>query len=213
MQDTRSNAKVKLSYFDFSGSRGEECRLALHLAGIDFHDNRIKGKDWPAKKPGTPFGGVPVLEIAGLGVLAQSNAILGFIGAQHGLLPDDAFEAARHHAILNAVEDVTTRIAPALRLDGDAKKAAREELGAGYLKHWSGNLEAMIVGPFVAGEWISVADIKLYVLICWIERGYVDHIPPGYFADFAKLFALYRAVGSHPKVVEFENREPQVTVL
>jgi hypothetical protein len=32
--------KPKLIYFDAPVSRGEECRLALHLAGIDFEDDR-----------------------------------------------------------------------------------------------------------------------------------------------------------------------------
>ena len=35
-------SKPKLTYFDAPVSRGEECRLALHLAGIDFEDVRIK---------------------------------------------------------------------------------------------------------------------------------------------------------------------------
>ena len=34
-------SKPKLIYFDAPVSRGEECRLALHLAGIDFEDVRI----------------------------------------------------------------------------------------------------------------------------------------------------------------------------
>ena len=28
-------AKIKLTYFDVPSSRGEECRLALHLAGLE----------------------------------------------------------------------------------------------------------------------------------------------------------------------------------
>jgi glutathione S-transferase len=46
--------KPKLTYFDAPVSRGEECRLALHLAGIDFEDGRIKIADWPALKERTP---------------------------------------------------------------------------------------------------------------------------------------------------------------
>ena len=43
-----SMAKPRLIYFDAPVSRGEECRLALHLAGVDFEDVRIKFDAWPA---------------------------------------------------------------------------------------------------------------------------------------------------------------------
>ena len=59
--------RPKLSYFDFPGGRGEDCRIALHLAGVDFEDERIKGTDWAARKATTPFGALPVLEIEGKG--------------------------------------------------------------------------------------------------------------------------------------------------
>jgi glutathione S-transferase len=58
-------SKPKLIYFDVPVSRGEECRLALHLAGIDFDDVRIKPADWPALKDQTPYGSLPVLEWPG----------------------------------------------------------------------------------------------------------------------------------------------------
>ena len=48
--------KPKLIYFDAPVSRGEEVRLALHIAGVDFHDERIKFDQWPAMKPTTPYG-------------------------------------------------------------------------------------------------------------------------------------------------------------
>ena len=68
--------KPKLIYFDAPVSRGEECRLALHLAGIDFEDSRIKFADWPALKAQTPYGAMPVLELPGKPPLAHTNAIL-----------------------------------------------------------------------------------------------------------------------------------------
>ena len=86
-------SRLRLVYFDFAGSRGEECRIALHLAGIDFEDVRVKSDEWPAMKINTPFGAMPVLEIPGKAPLAHSNAILVFIGRQHRLHPADAFEA------------------------------------------------------------------------------------------------------------------------
>ena len=79
--------KPKLTYFDAPVSRGEECRLALHLAGVDFVDNR------PTVKPTTPYGSIPVLELPGAPPLAHSNAILALIGRRHGMHPTDDVES------------------------------------------------------------------------------------------------------------------------
>jgi glutathione S-transferase len=72
-------SKPRLIYFDAPVSRGEECRLALHLAGVEFEDVRIASADWPALKPKTPFGALPVLELPGLPPLGQSNGGTGSI--------------------------------------------------------------------------------------------------------------------------------------
>ena len=121
-------SKPRLIYFDFAGSRGEECRIALHLAGIDFEDVRVKRGDWPAMKADMPFGRLPVLEIPGEVPLAHSNAILVFVGRQHRLHPADAFEAARHEALMCAVEELRDTMTPALRItDPEQKRQAREE--------------------------------------------------------------------------------------
>jgi glutathione S-transferase len=99
-------SNVTLHYFDMAGSRGEEVRLALHLAGIDFEDHRVDREEWKKLKPTTPYGQMPVLEIKGKGTFSQSNAILGLIGSQHDLLPGDPFEAVHHIAVLSAGEDL-----------------------------------------------------------------------------------------------------------
>ena len=127
-------SKPRLTYFDFAGSRGEECRIALHLAGIDFDDVRVKSADWPTLKASMPFGAMPVLQMPGKPPLAHSNAILVFIGRQHGLHPADAFEAARHEALMCAVEELRHSITPTLRIsDPEQKRTAREALAANEL--------------------------------------------------------------------------------
>lgn len=207
MKDATSAPNVTLSYFDFPGGRGEACRMALHLAGVDFHDDRIKRADWPAKKPTTPFGGMPVLTIKGKGELAQSDVILGFIGAGHDLLPTDKFEAAQHLAILNAVEEFTLRLFAGGAKDEEAMKKHRQEFAAGYMANWSKNISALIRGPFVGGDKISVADLKLYVNMNMLKSGNVDHISPDYFDAYAKFAALHAAVHKHPGIVAFHGRE------
>jgi glutathione S-transferase len=204
--------KPKLTYFDFAGSRGEECRLALYLAGVDFEDNRIKGPTWPELKPQTPWGSLPTLEIAGKGTLAQSNAILTFIGRGHDLHPRDNWTAARHEELLCAVEDMRATVGPTLRIsDPEEKKRAREDLAANFLPRWGANIEKALTslnaGPFVAGDAIHVVDIKLYIAARWFSSGTVDHVPSTIFADFPRLVGVERAVATHPKVVEWYARK------
>ncbi len=199
--------KPTLTYFDIPTSRGEECRLALFLAGVDFTDERLKVDQWPARAPSTPFGALPVFTVPGLRPLAQTNAILRFIGSQHGLLPTNPHESARHEGVMGAVEDLRARLGPISRIkDPEEKKRAREELAAGYLKDWSGFIERQIDGPFVGGAAVSVADLKLFVVMAPMVRGSIDHIPPTAFDAFPKLKALFEAVKAHPKVVAWYAR-------
>ena len=195
-------SKPRLTYFDFAGSRGEECRIALHLAGVDFDDERIKGADWPAMKASTPFGAMPVLHMPGHPPLGHSNAILVLIGRQHGLHPADAFEAARHESLLCAAEDLRHAMTPALRLtDPEQKRVLREALAANEIPTWGRQVEHQIGdGPFVGGASIQVADIKLYMVVRWLISGVIDHVPTTVLDQSPKLLRLYRAVGDHPGV-------------
>lgn len=195
-------SKPRLTYFDFAGSRGEECRIALHLAGVDFDDVRVKGADWPALKPRMPFGAMPVLEIPGKPPLAHSNAILVLIGRQHGLHPLDAFEAARHEALMCAAEELRHAITPTLRItDPEQRRSAREALAANELATWGSQIERQLGdGPFVGGPSLQVSDIKLYMVVRWLTSGTLDHVPTSVLDHCPKLMRLYRAVGEHPGV-------------
>ncbi len=193
---------LKLTYFDFAGSRGEEVRLALTIAGVPFEDNRIARADLAALKPDLPFGSLPVLDIPGHGTFAQSNALLRLIGRQHGLHPEDLYEAARHDALMDAAEDLRHRISPTMRMqDGPEKSAARQQLATDYVPQWGRYIDRQIGdGPFVAGARISVADIKLYMADRWISSGGLDGIPASVFDGCPHLKTLARAVAGHPAV-------------
>lgn len=192
-------SKPSLTYFDFAGSRGEECRIALHLAGIDFDDVRVKSADWPTLKESMPFGAMPVLQMPGKPPLAHSNAILVFIGRQHGLHPVDAFEAARHEAVMCAVEELRHTVTPSLRIaDPEQKRAAREALAANELAAWGSHVERQLGdGPFVGGGSLHVCDIKLYMVARWLTSGTLDHVPTTVLDHCPKLLRLVRAVGKH----------------
>lgn len=201
-------SKPKLTYFDAPVSRGEECRLALHIAGVEFEDNRIKSADWPALKPKTPFGSLPVLEMPGHPPLAQSNAILGLIGRLHGLHPKDPFEAARHEAMMCHVEDLRAHVSPTLRIkDEGEKKRTREQLASDYLPAWGSSAEKQLgEGPFFGGATLHVVDLKLCVALRWFRSGVLDHIPATVFTPFPKLNRLHDAVLDHGRVKDWYAR-------
>jgi glutathione S-transferase len=191
----------KLFYFDAPVSRGEECRLALHLAGVDFEDVRIKMEDWPALKERMPYGALPVLELPGGPALAHSNAILVLIGRRHGLHPADDVDAARHEGMMQHVEDLRAKVSPTLRMGDAEKKASREALVADFLPTWARAAERNIErGPFFGGERIQVVDLKIHMAVRWFNGGKVDHIPSTIFADCPKLVGVHDAVRDHAGV-------------
>ena len=194
-----------LTYFDFDGSRGLECRLALTLAGVPFEDRRINRPQWVELKPHVPYGALPVLEHEGR-TLPQSSAILRFVGRSHGMHPADPWVAAEHDALMESVEDLRNKV-PGRGLSDEEKKTAREEFAAGWLSRWAATVSARIVGPFVEGDAINVVDLKLYTILRAYLKGGYDHIPASVLEPHPALSALHAAVDAHPAVkAYFEGR-------
>jgi glutathione S-transferase len=203
-----STSKPKLIYFDAPMSRGEECRLALHVAGVAFEDVRIKREEWAALKPSTPFGSLPVLEMPGHLPLAQSNAILVFIGRHYGIHPQDEFQAARHEAVMCHVEDLRAAISPSMRMTDEAeKRKAREELARSVIPVWAAQTEKQIGhGAFFAGTKMHVVDLKLHMIVRWLTGGALDHVPGAILDAFPKLRGVHDAVRDDAHVKEWRAR-------
>jgi glutathione S-transferase len=202
-------ATLKLTYFDFDGGRGEPARLALHVGGIAFEDHRIAGKDWPALRDKTPFLAMPTLEVDGL-VVSQSNSINRYVGKLSGLYPKDDLQAFLCDEVMEAVEDISTRIAQTIGLPEDAKKKAREELAAGHLTRYLEQFQARLKaagGEYFADRRLTVADLKVAMLIRWLRSGVLDHIPKDLVDTVApQLVKHFERVINHPKVAEYYRR-------
>lgn len=194
-----SPMSTRLSYFAFDGSRGLECRLALTLAGLPFEDKRLDREQWAALKPQTPYGAMPVLEVDGR-TLSQSNAILTWVGRTHDLHPADPWRAAEHEAVMCSVEDLRAKLPGTSGMTDEEKKAARQEFAAGWLARWAESSSQLIRGPFLDGDRMSVADLKLYTILRAFHSGAYDHLPGSTFDAWPKVQALYAAVDAHPAV-------------
>jgi len=151
---------------------------------------------------------MPLFEIPGKPILAQTNAILTYIGRNYDLLPTDTYEEARHQAIMVTVEDLRGHVQPQLRTSEEPQKSAiRKELATTTFPTWAGFVERWLGdGPFVGGSKISVADFKLYIIYRWVASGGIDLVPADTFAPFAKLTRVFKAVGEHPKVAAWVSR-------
>ena len=114
--------KPKLVYFDIDGARGEAARLAMVIGGVPFDDDRVKFADWEGRKPGTPFGALPVLDLDGQTV-AQCNGINRYVGKLAGLYPSDPWQAALCDEAMDAVEEISTRVWSTMALPAAEKKA------------------------------------------------------------------------------------------
>ena len=192
----------KVTYFDFAGSRGEEVRLALVIAGVAFDDNRVKPDEFARMKAELPFGSLPILEMPGHGVFAETNAILRLIGRLHRLHPDDPWDGARHDAVLEAGEELRQRLSATSRIsDAAEKKATRQALAADYIPRWAKGIERLIgEGPFVGGAQPAVADIKVYMIEKALSGGNFEDISTAVLDPFERLKTVARGIASHTAV-------------
>jgi prostaglandin-H2 D-isomerase / glutathione transferase len=195
--------KLKLTYFDIDGARGEAARLAMVIGKVPFDDDRVKFADWPARKPGTPFGALPVLEVEGREV-AQSNGINRYVGKLAGLYPSDAWQAVLCDEAMDAVEEISTRVWSTMFLPAAEKKAQRERLAAGPLRESLDQLQRRLVahgGQYFADGRLTVADLKVFVWIRHLRSGQLDHVPVDLPARVApRLVEHYERVKAHPAV-------------
>ena len=199
--------KLKLSYFDFKGGRGEAARLALCIGEVPFEDHRIPLSSWSSVRDQMPFHAVPVLEVDGE-VITQSNAINRFVGRLANLYPNDPLEAARCDEVMDAVEDVVTEIVSTFRINDEAeKRSAREALVAGPLHLYLSRLDEMLVergGSYFADDRLTIADLKMFVWIQNLRSGVLDHIPTDLVEELAPhLVGQYETLSVLPEIAQY----------
>ena len=198
--------KLKLTYFDFDGGRGEPARLALHLGGIAFEDRRIPFKDWDAHRDAMPFRALPVLEVEGT-VVSQSNSINRYVGKLAGLYPEDELQALLCDEVMDAIEDMDTPIGNTMDLPAEAKKKAREKLAAGLIPHYLGQIAARLAaagGEYFADRRLTVGDLKVWMMVRWLRSGVLDYMPKDLVDGVAPVLVKHAAcLAAHPQIAAY----------
>ena len=126
---------MKLHYFDFYG-RAESIRFLASHGKVQLETVIVEDESMPGLKESgkLEFGQLPILEVDGK-YLAQSWAILRFLGRQHGYYPSDPEVAYQIDSTIDAVEDFS-RAYPFPFLDEERKKAAKVTFLTNFLPNW-----------------------------------------------------------------------------
>ena len=196
--------KLRFTYFDMKGGRGQVARLLLDLADLEYEDVRISFQDFIAAKARYPYGALPILQVDDV-LIAQCNGINRYLGKLAELYPTDPLQAALCDEIMSAVEDVQTKVSPTLFIqDEDEKKSAREALAAGPIKFFLERIAARLEehgGSYFADGRLTVADLKVFVWVKSLQSGLLDYIPTDLVDKHGPaLSAHYERVWALPKI-------------
>jgi glutathione S-transferase len=197
---------LKLTYFDMHGGRGEAARLAMHLGGIAFEDFRFGFADFAEVRKSTPFGQVPTLHVDGVQV-TQSDSITRYVGKLAGLYPTDAFQALLCDEVMDAVEDVNSKLAASFGLSGDALKEARTALVNGPLTLYLAWLQTQLQahgGSYFADNRLTIADLKVFAFVRGLVSGRLDHVPTDLVDKVAPAVSAHmQRVAQTPAIVAY----------
>jgi len=208
-------APIKLTYFNIEGV-AEKVRLALKIGGVDFDDDRIDFKDWPALKPTTPFGQLPIMSVEGASdPIAQSGAMLRYAGKLAKMYPDDPMQAIKVDEIIGVQEDLSAKIGVTIYVGmrpetygypadmpaeekAACQKKLREAMAAddGDLTKMLGMIESKLAKSntgFFVGDSPTIADCAFLPIVRQLRSGRLDHLPTSIVDKF-------------PKIVEFEGK-------
>lgn len=205
-----SHPKLKLTYFDIHGGRAEPARIAMAIGGIPFEDCRISFPDFKDLRQTFPFCAVPVLEVDGT-VVTQSNAMNRYLGKLAGLYPTDDWQAFRCDEVMDAVEDIGTKVVATFGIeDPQEKKAARVALAGGWLPTFLNGLEQILAaqgGEYFADSRLTVADLRVFVWMRSLRSGVLDHIPTDLADSTAPALVKHHdRVAEHPGVKAYYER-------
>jgi len=180
--------------------------MMFTVAGVPFEDVRVKSEDWPAKKPTTPYGQMPVLEVDGK-VLPQTRAINCYLAREFKLYGASNWESAQIDVVGELMFDMLKPYAETVMFEKDeAKKAASskkfyDETAPPMLERLEELLKKNKGGDgFFVGDKISMADIIAYA-------GLETPVPPDsqakVLAKCPKLKALLARVAGDKKLAAY----------
>lgn len=205
--------KYKLYYWPEIQGRGEFIRLALEDAGADYVDVlRHSGSASFAGLKQAPFA-MPYL-VAGKQVIAQTAAILHFLGPRLGLAPKNSARRLWLHQLqltiadwLVEVHDVHHPIGSGLYYEEQKPEAGRRAADflsqrlPKYLDYFEDVLRRH-TGSYVLGKAASYADLSLFQMIAGLRYAF-PRAMAGLMPAYPLLDALHARVATRPRLAAY----------
>nr|WOZ07761.1 glutathione S-transferase GSTs6 [Agrotis ipsilon] len=199
--------KYVLHYFN-GKALAESSRLLLAYGGREFEDHRIAYKDWPAFKPNTLFGCMPILEIDGK-QYAQSLAISRYLGRKYGLAGDTLEDALEIDQNVDLIDDLRTKAAEVHYEQDEAVKEKKYALhSTTTFPDLLEKLNAIVIknnGHLALGK-LTWGDFVLAGLFEYLRK-LLDM--PDLGTKYPALKQVYDDVYSIPKVKAFSDAAPE----
>eukprot|EP01063_Lacrimia_lanifica_P006681 TRINITY_DN14194_c0_g1_i1.p1 TRINITY_DN14194_c0_g1~~TRINITY_DN14194_c0_g1_i1.p1 ORF type:complete len:218 (+),score=86.68 TRINITY_DN14194_c0_g1_i1:46-699(+) len=206
---------AKLYYYRATG-RGNQVRLALACAGIEWEDVCPAGfppteedkAGWRAIGGNTTTN-VPMLQLEDGRVFTQSSAVLRAVGRIGKLMPSDEANAYLTDKLIADADDYRTIAYKSFVPWGASQETADAFISTDTPLHF-GNLERQLAHDFYCGSELTLADITVYDAVTSYGAG---RIPGDAFADFPKLKAWAARVAAHPPIAKYLAGEQYAGVM
>ena len=204
---------IKLSYLDFPEGRGGEAeRLALHLGGVAFEDDRYHLEDVVSVVLRAQTMQVSVLQVGEFEFQHQDAVaeIARFVGRVSKLYPDDPLQALLCDVVLARVEQTLAHIGSTCWPDDDARQTARHTLVNYVLPAALVWLQARLDvggGEYFANHALTIADLKVFTLVRGLNSGRLQHIPTDIVERYApQLNEHLQRIEAIPAVMQYYAR-------
>ena len=197
----------RLVYFAVPG-RGEASRVALALSEIEWEDVEVNGEQFRSMQENgeLPWNMLPVLQTE-KGTIAESSAILRYIGKFAGLIPDDSYESAKVDEFIDGMGPLARGLDTTWGISDDEKRIQmRKELFepegicGKSLKMYDDKIASSASGWAANTPDMSIADLKLFTEVFALFSGNYDGVEKSVIMRYDNLMKYHDKVANDVRI-------------
>ena len=198
---------LQLVYFPAPG-RAEAIRIALELSSMEWEDVSVDGAGFQVMKENgeLPWDMLPVL-ITPEGTIAESSAILRFVGQAAGLVPDDPYQRAKADEFIDGMGPLAQVLDPTFGIpEIEERVRLRKALfepgggGARNLELLQRKVSQSQTGWAAGTDDMSIADLKLFTGLFGLFSGNYDGIEGDVLSGYTGLLEYHALVANEPRI-------------